>query len=361
MVRVSVGRRNRFINSFDNPLCWPHPEDMQVREAVWVEEYDADDTEAVAAGLGILEAARAIDSPFRPSTTLFRRTMNVRYGWDCSPVRHLLARVDGRAVAVADVELGEWDNRDQAWIELVVDPAQRRNGYGSQLLSHVLGMARSLDRTKYGGAGWETSATEPFALRHGLIRASQEIFRAQSPEELPPGFAEQAYAEAATYADDYELVHFEGHATDAMLPVMAELTATINDAPIDDLDIEDEVFPVERIRDYECATIDGGHRLYRLMARHRATGEPAGLTIVAVDVERPTMAYQHDTSVVRAHRGHRLGLLLKAGMMRWLAEAEPQLTWIETWNAESNQHMIAINERLRYRALGRELTFQGRL
>ena len=34
-------------------------------------------------------------------------------------------------------------------------------------------------------------------------------------------------------------------------------------------------------------------------------------------------------------------------MMRWLAEAEPQVESIDTWNAESNDHMIAVNERLR--------------
>ena len=65
--------------------------------------------------------------------------------------------------------------------------------------------------------------------------------------------------------------------------------------------------------------------------------------------------------MVRAHRGHRLGLLLKAEMLRWLAEAEPQVTSIDTWNAESNDHMIAVNERLRYRALGRVAGLPGAL
>ena len=47
-------------------------------------------------------------------------------------------------------------------------------------------------------------------------------------------------------------------------------------------------------------------------------------------------------------------------MIRWLAAAEPQLVSIATWNAESNRHMIAVNERLGYRALGRGLEFQTR-
>jgi RimJ/RimL family protein N-acetyltransferase len=63
---------------------------------------------------------------------------------------------------------------------------------------------------------------------------------------------------------------------------------------------------------------------------------------------------------VRSHRGHRLGLLLKSDMMRWLGEAEPQLRTIDTWNAESNDHMIAINERLGYRVMGRGIAYQRR-
>ena len=59
-----------------------------------------------------------------------------------------------------------------------------------------------------------------------------------------------------------------------------------------------------------------------------------------------------------AHRGHRLGLLLKLEMLRWLAEEEPQLREIDTWNAESNDHMIGVNELLGYRIMGRVLDFQ---
>jgi len=54
-----------------------------------------------------------------------------------------------------------------------------------------------------------------------------------------------------------------------------------------------------------------------------------------------------DTSVVRMHRGNRLGLLLKAEMLGWLRESN-QLHRLDTWNAASNTHMIGINEKLGY-------------
>jgi hypothetical protein len=65
--------------------------------------------------------------------------------------------------------------------------------------------------------------------------------------------------------------------------------------------------------------------------------------------------------VARAHRGHRLGLLLKAGMLLWLAEAEPRIETVDTHNAESNNHMISVNEALGYRVMARAVEFQGPL
>jgi RimJ/RimL family protein N-acetyltransferase len=41
--------------------------------------------------------------------------------------------------------------------------------------------------------------------------------------------------------------------------------------------------------------------------------------------------------------------LLKIDMMRWLADVEPQLKIIETWNNVDNSFMINVNEALGYR------------
>ena len=77
--------------------------------------------------------------------------------------------------------------------------------------------------------------------------------------------------------------------------------------------------------------------------------------------DHPGFGGQYDTSVVRAHRGHRLGLLLKIEMLRWLGDAEPQLRVLDTWNAATNSHMIAVNERLGYSVIGEGLEWQKHL
>lgn len=115
------------------------------------------------------------------------------------------------------------------------------------------------------------------------------------------------------------------------------------------------------MRAYETAQTEGGHRLHRVLGRHRATGVLAGHSVVVVDVERPWIGDQHDTSVLSAHRGHRLGLLLKTAMALHLVDAEGRLQTVDTWNAASNTHMIVVNETLGMRPLGREVLVQRRL
>jgi hypothetical protein len=48
-------------------------------------------------------------------------------------------------------------------------------------------------------------------------------------------------------------------------------------------------------------------------------------------------------------------------MMRWLREAEPQLRFIDTENAASNDHMIKVNELLGYEVVTREAGWQKNL
>jgi GNAT superfamily N-acetyltransferase len=324
---------------------------------------DPADTTGVEQYVAVTNAASSLDSPWEHPRTVHQIAGLLRRGWDGDAPHAFLAHDDsGTALGVLELWTTDWDNVDLAWLWIVVHPDHRRQGVGSALMEHAFATAQELGRTKLGIDGWDSSeAPAAFAARHGFTWASQAINRRQYLRELDLATVRQMYDDAAAVAHDYELVRIEGRTPDAIVEQVAEMVAAINDAPLDDLDIEDEVFPPERVRAYEEAQILNGHRLYRLVARHRATGELAGHTVVAVEAERPTIGEQHDTSVVRAHRGHRLGLLLKAGMVLWLAEAEPQLETVDTWNAETNDHMIAVNEQLGYRVLGRGVQYQRRL
>lgn len=313
---------------------------------------DWTDADAVRRLVAVTNAARRVDSPWLHPLTEHECVGDLSHGWDGEPKTAFLATVGGVDVGAGGYEASTYDNQHLAWLEVEIVPELRRRGHGSALLEHLIGRARSEGRTTVGIAGWEGPGPAAFATGHGFEQKSVEVHRRQYLD----GFS----APPLPAAPDYELVRWPSATPAADLPALAALTEAINDAPTDDLDVEDEAFPPERIAAYEHAWASRGHRLYRLVARHRASGDLAGQTVVAVDGERPELAEQHDTSVVADHRGHRLGLLLKLGMLRWLAEAEPQVQELDTWNAESNDHMIVVNELLGYRVLGRVLDYQRR-
>jgi RimJ/RimL family protein N-acetyltransferase len=201
----------------------------------------------------------------------------------------------------------------------------------------------------------------PFLKAMGLDPVLEEVFRRQDLLGLDWSRLDRAAGQALPRAAGYEFLRLPSPVPDELLPAVVGLTAAINDAPTEDLDFEDEVFSPERIRAYETAQAAHGRRVYRVVARERGPGELAGHTVVAVEGEQPWLAWQHDTSVARAHRGHRLGLLVKIEMLRWLRETEPQLRVLDTGNAASNAHMIGVNETLGYQVVARSVEWQAHL
>ena len=94
---------------------------------------------------------------------------------------------------------------------------------------------------------------------------------------------------------------------DATLQEMVEVTAAINDAPMGTLTFEDEVFDLGRLQDIEAARERKGHRSYRVVARHRETGEVGGHTQVVGQPAPPVAGAAGRHRVSRAHRGHGSG------------------------------------------------------
>ncbi len=317
-------------------LTWLDPDNLAERD--------------VAGAVALLGAADALDWPHEPPRTVTSFIAGLRYGWDGDPSLVALATNDrGRVTGVLEVSLTTWDNTHLGTVRVTVDPVLRRQGIGRQLfgvgVDHVrqagrrLVIAESLDRADY----------TAFAAAVGLEKASVEVVRMQNLNTLDREKVERDHLAAGAHTAAYELVRVAGATPPELLDDLAVLSLAINDAPLDDYDIEDEVYSPKRLVAFDTAQIAAGRRIYRLIARERATGVLAGHTVVAVEAESPGFAAQLDTSVVAAHRGHRLGLWLKTAMLRWLEEAEPQLRTLLTWNAASNTHMVAVNEALGYR------------
>lgn len=328
---------------------------MDIQQVSW------EDTEAVRRSAQVLEAVRLVEQPWSHAYRADALALSIRHGWDGEPADHYLLTVDGTDVATATYETTTYDNLHVAWLGMDVHPDHRRQGHGSAALAFLLERARRDGKTSVGMDSWDLPGPRAFAARHGFEAKQISVNRRQHLAKVDRAEVVRLHAEALAAAADYELHHHVGPTPASELPAISVLSASINDAPLDDLDIEDEVFPPERIAAYEAAQTGRGMVLHRIVARHRQTGELAGHTVVAVDSLRPSIGHQHDTAVSRAHRGHRLGVLLKAEMVRWLAEVQPQLETIDTWNAKSNDHMIGVNEVLGYEVLAEAVAYQRSL
>ncbi|MPZ59731.1 MAG: GNAT family N-acetyltransferase [Propionibacteriales bacterium] len=325
------------------------------------EEYD----QSLASDLvTLLNAASNVDSPHMPPRHPRSHLLEMLHGWDEDGPERVLTLRDaaGQLVGAADVHVSQWeDNQHMAHVDVTVHPDHRRSGHGSTLLDAVTGLARDWGKTLTSCEAWADSSGEGFAAYHGYKPGMRSAQRRLDLAALDWGQIDELHAEAADKATAYELVSIVGRAPEALIPDLVAVTAAINDAPLDDLEWEDEIYSVDRVRAFETAQAARERRLYRLLARRIEDGGCAGHTVVAVDPRRPSYGNQMDTTVLVEHRGNRLGLLLKTAMLRWLRETEPQLDLIDTWNAESNTHMIAVNDRLGCFVVARGGIWQRRL
>ena len=330
-------------------------------DITWVDVSDPRPDD-VAGAVAVLEAARLVDAPHEQPYTVRTWLAAVQHGWDGEPPRPALARDDGgRVVGVLHLGIPERDNRHVGWVDLAVDPDVRRRGVGSALFEIAMTQLRELGRTVVVVDMFDSPAAEGFAKSLGLDAAGRDVKRRQDVWGLDRGRLAGVAAAARGAAGGYELVRIPVPAPEEMVPSVLRMMEAINDAPTDDLMVEDEQFSAERLADFYAAQRAAGRRIHHLAARHRETGEFGGHTVVAVESDRPYLGHQLDTSVVREHRGHRLGVLLKVGMLEWLSETEPQLRLLETWNAASNSHMVAVNEQLGYEVVATSTSYQRTL
>jgi RimJ/RimL family protein N-acetyltransferase len=242
------------------------------------------------------------------------------------------------------------ENLDRAYLELFVHPASRRQGVGAALLRHAAGRARQAGRSVLSAWAFEHSPGAAFAVAAGAHPGLVEARRMQVISELPAGLVQTLREQAAKAALGYSLLCWEGRVPEEYLERYAGLMNAMADAPLDEGE-EPEVYDADRVRELQDTRERQGRAVYTVAARHDASGELAAFTYVEADRDNPGWAHQQLTAVVRGHRGHRLGLLVKTAMLEWLAEAEPGLDRIVTGNAAVNEHMIAINEALGYRLL----------
>jgi RimJ/RimL family protein N-acetyltransferase len=158
--------------------------------------------------------------------------------------------------------------------------------------------------------------------------------------------------DAQRHAVGYTPVAWLGPVPDEFRDDVARLgSRLVLDAPMGDLDVEPEKYDADRIQVTDEVVTLRGRRMYYAAIREDATGRLVAYTSIGFDAATTTHGWQQITIVDPAHRGHRLGILVKLANLDNVRAHEPGLRYLNTWNAQENAHMITINEALGFRAV----------
>lgn len=312
----------------------------------------------------VLLAAAAADSPGVPVMTFPEVLEKARGGATVEREDYWVGRRDGRAVGAYRLRAPQRDNLDTTELLLTVRPEDRRRGAGAALVAHALDQLRAMGRHRMMTQVAEAADGAPgpgarLAAAAGFRPALAETRRVLDLTTLDEGRLEQIEQEARAHAGGYGLVSWTGSCPDEHVEAYAGLIGRmLTDAPLDDLDLEPEVWDVDRIREREVLMAAQLRTQLMTAARHLGGGELVAYTDIVVTTHDPANAYQWDTLVRPDHRGHRLGMLVKVANLRRLLEQAPAAERVHTWNADSNAHMLAINEAMGFVPLQREVEWQ---
>ncbi|WP_254705865.1 GNAT family N-acetyltransferase [Streptomyces vilmorinianum] len=291
-------------------------------------------------------------------------------GLDSQRLTWLAHGPDGDAVGVAALRLFTAPGRDHvAELELHVDPAHRRRGTGSRLLSAVVAACRTENRRSLVAEIAADGPGEAFCDRWGFHRALTMNYLILRLDEQDEKEATRLREVAEAEHPGYRLTGWTGTVPDDLADAFAAAKSAMDDMPVGELDYGRVEWDADRVRAMAEVVAARGDTLLTVAAVHE-DGTMAGYTEIVLpqgastrgqtrgQTGVQTRVQQYDTAVVPAHRGHGLGLWVKAAMLRRLRAEHPGVSEIETDNAEDNVHMIAVNRQLGFRSCRRTHRYQ---
>jgi GNAT superfamily N-acetyltransferase len=252
-----------------------------------------------------------------------------------------ISYADGVPVGAVVVSLWQSEDRDQAYLELVVDRRHRRRGIGRALVEAASEIARSDGRRLLVADVQSSSPAAAFAKSLGGRSTLGDVRSRLATAALDRRQLEKL----AAPAEGYRIVSWGNRCPDDLVEPAAAAQEAMNDRPKGDSAHENQTWDAARIRRREAKHAAAGFTQLDTAAVHKATGEVVGLTEIIVPAD-PVGVWQENTAVVHAHRGHRLGIAIKAANLLRLLDDWPQTEWVITWNAAENTFMRDVNTRL---------------
>jgi GNAT superfamily N-acetyltransferase len=269
---------------------------------------------------------------------------------------------DGKCIGRAGIDIPHEEGSKEAFwlIELLRDTWGR--GIGSAAYELVEQTARAHGRTVLQSWAEHPAAAGPqlapptgfgqipedhiarFYLRHGY--ALEQVER-NSAFDLTGSFAEveRLLAEAQAASSAYRVVQWFAPTPEEYVAGYAWMKSRMStDAPSAALEFAEEAWDAARIAEHDARYTSSGRTIQVTAAQHIETGELCAFNELVIGKDRTEPSHQEDTLVLKEHRGHKLGTLVKcAGLLSW-RDVAPASARVITYNAEENRPMLDINE-----------------
>ena len=342
-----------------------------IEEVTLPESIDSPDAADFLRGLEVSNAVEAIsfgtpDLAYEPEEELpFWKNPH-------QPQRMVVAKVDGQVVGEASYETYVGENADSGWLSVKVLPDFRGHGIGTALADHVEGMARADGKPK--GIAYTALQDVPgeripsptgfgsIPAEHPDVRFLQK--RGYSFEQverlsrlpLPVADIDDRVAEASARSGADYAVHYWTAATPERwredIAVLATRIST--DAPSAGLEEPEDVWTVERVIEADARNAESPRTRIVAAVEHVPSGHLAGYTVLSAPPQLHRAVSQYITIVLKEHRGHKLGMLLKVANLAHLARVKPGHPSVTTFNAEENRFMLDVNEAVGFVPIGVE-------
>ncbi|HCT78475.1 MAG TPA: GNAT family N-acetyltransferase [Micromonosporaceae bacterium] len=328
--------------------------------ALSVKLVDGSDPAAIETYCQVTAAVREHDVPKWRETTPAMLQRMVEVPFPGTAQEFYLVWRDGQPVGRVLLEIPMRENLDMLVPDIWVVPSARRQGIGRELFDWVKAFAGTRQRKRLicttlwelPGIPAPNLAGAAFAEALGFRGALADVTRRLDLSTVDESVLDEMLAAAKAKSADYRVVTWSGSAPEEYIDDLAYLDSRLmTDAPMGELEFEAPKPDAQRIRDFQRASAARERATYHAAAVHEQTDRLVAWTTITKELSLDWNAFQQITIVEPEHRGHRLGALVKVENLRHFRANEPTVTAIDTFNANDNSYMIAINEQMGFRPL----------
>jgi GNAT superfamily N-acetyltransferase len=239
------------------------------------------------------------------------------------------------------------ENKHIAQINIVVLKDYRRKSIGTELLKTAVKEVLALNRTTI-ETGTNHDAGAAFLKHYGAQLTIEGSENRLDMADVDWDMMQSWIDEGPQRAPGVTIEEFDNICPDEILDEYVEMfTEALNMQPLGEMESRAKI-DRESWRKNEKRREETGQRNYAMYTKE-ADGSISGLTDIYFDPRDGDRIHQGLTGVRPKYRGRGLGKWLKAKMIFHIRENYPEVEKIITGNAESNEAMLSINNRMGFK------------